>query len=138
MLVAPAGTVSGRRGIVALAAGSGTATVNVANNVTGTAVDGVATTTSAGLNTVNVTAGTIQGAQNGIAATSATGNINVTIGAGAAAAGTTNFGLSIVGGTTNTIVNNGTITGNARPYHGRRERPRSPIPAASAAPAASP
>ena len=58
--IAPAGTVSGRRGIVAdTTASTGTATVTVSNNVTSLAGAGVRTLTGSGLATVNVTGGTI-------------------------------------------------------------------------------
>jgi uncharacterized protein with beta-barrel porin domain len=111
VLVTPAGTVSGAGGISALASGSGTSTVNVAHDVTSTsAVDAVRSTTSSGLNTVNVTAGTIQGPQTALTAASGTGGSNVTIGAGAVLQGGTAAGLSITGGTTNTVANSGTIT----------------------------
>ncbi|CAN7528806.1 autotransporter domain-containing protein [Bradyrhizobium sp. LjRoot220] len=110
--VAAAGTVSGAVGMFASASGLGTSTVTVANNVTGTASHGVVNSTAAGLNTVNVTAGTIQGAQIGISAASGTGNINVTVGAGAVVIGTASFGLSVAGGISNTIANNGAISGS--------------------------
>ncbi|MBR1232642.1 autotransporter domain-containing protein [Bradyrhizobium sp. AUGA SZCCT0182] len=112
VLVAPAGTVTGTTfGIFASSSGTGTLTLTVANNVTATVGNGISNATAAGLNTVNVTAGTIQGAQYGILATSGTGNINITIGAGAAVVGTVVRGVSLTGGTANTVVNNGTITG---------------------------
>ncbi len=112
MLVAPAGTVSGTTGINASAPGSGTSTVIVANNVTGTTGDGVFSSTSNGLNTVSVTAGTVKGAQSAVAVSNVgTGDIAVGIGAGAVLQGGTFYGLSILGGGANLVVNSGTITG---------------------------
>ena len=66
--IAPAGTVSGTRGIVAntsFGTGNGTSTVTVSNNVTGIAGAGVHTLVGTGLATVNVTGGTINASGTG-------------------------------------------------------------------------
>jgi autotransporter-associated beta strand protein len=111
VLVGPTGTVTGTLGIQTSVAGSGTSTVNIAHDVTGTANNGVLVATAAGLGTVNVSAGTIRGALSAVSASSSLGgDINVAIGTGAVLQGGSNFGLFLAG-TNNIVVNGGTITG---------------------------